>query len=175
VAERGRIQPYLQRLYGYAFSLSRDHHQSEDLVQECSLRALKARRTPADEPAYRAWLFRILRNLFLDQIRREKSAMAGAADGDFVPETEYWQGEERFITVLTVRLELAKLPSTQREIIALIDLVGFTYAETAELLEVPIGTVMSRISRARRMLLEAIGASNIHELPVRKKTGKGLK
>ena len=175
MAERGRIQPYLQRLYGYAFSLSRDHHQSEDLVQECALRALKARRTPADEPAYRAWLFRILRNLFLDQVRREKSAMAGAADGDFVPETEYWQGEERFITVLTVRLELAKLPSTQREIIALIDLVGFTYAETAELLEVPIGTVMSRISRARRMLLEAIGASNVHELPVRKKTGKGMK
>jgi RNA polymerase sigma-70 factor (ECF subfamily) len=169
VAERDKIQPYLQRLYGYAFSLARDHHQAEDLVQECALRALKARRIPADEPAYRAWLFRILRNLFLDQVRREKSALAGAADEKVAPETEYWQGEERFITVLTVRLELAKLPQAQREIIALIDLVGFSYAETAELLEVPIGTVMSRISRARRMLLEAIGSSNVHELPLRKR------
>jgi RNA polymerase sigma-70 factor (ECF subfamily) len=171
VAERSRIQPYLQRLYGYGFSLTRDRHQAEDLVQECALRALKARKIPADEPAYRAWLFRILKNLFLDQIRRERTATAATADENFAPETEYWQGEERFITVLTVRLELAKLPSSQREIIALIDLVGFSYAETAELLDVPVGTVMSRISRARRMLLEAIGTSNVHELPLRKKKG----
>jgi RNA polymerase sigma-70 factor (ECF subfamily) len=89
VAERERIHPYLQRLYGYVFSLARDHHQEEDLVQECASRALKARRPPADEPAYRAWLFRILGNLFLDQVRREKSALAGAAVEKFAPETEY--------------------------------------------------------------------------------------
>jgi RNA polymerase sigma-70 factor (ECF subfamily) len=57
------------------------------------------------------------------------------------------------------------LPQAQREIIALVDLVGFSYAETAELLGAPIGTVMSRISRARRTLLEAIGSSNVHEPP----------
>ena len=164
-----RIEPYLQRLYGYAFSLSRNHHQAEDLVQECALRALAAKNTPEDERAYRAWLFRILRNLFLDQVRHEKTAALTSEEQNFVPETEYWQGHERFITVLTVNLEMAKLPRTQREIIALIDFVGLTYAETSELLDVPVGTVMSRISRARRMLLDAIGASNVHELPVRKR------
>jgi RNA polymerase sigma-70 factor (ECF subfamily) len=71
--------------------------------------------------------------------------------------------------VLTVRLELEKLPREKREIIILIDFVGLSYAETAELLDVPVGTVMSRISRARRMLLDAIGTSNVHELPVRRK------
>lgn len=164
-----RIEPYLQRLYGYAVSLSRNHHQAEDLVQECALRALAAKNTPEDERAYRAWLFRILRNLFLDQVRHEKTAALASEEQNFVPETEYWQGHERFITVLTVNLEMAKLPRTQREIIALIDFVGLTYAETSELLDVPVGTVMSRISRARRMLLDAIGASNVHELPVRKR------
>lgn len=164
-----RIEPYLQRLYGYAVSLSRNHHQAEDLVQECALRALAAKNTPEDERAYRAWLFRILRNLFLDQVRHEKTAALASEEQNFVPETEYWQGHERFITVLTVNLEMAKLPRTQREIIALIDFVGLTYAETSELLDVPVGTVMSRISRARRMLLDAIGSSNVHELRVRKR------
>jgi RNA polymerase sigma-70 factor (ECF subfamily) len=135
------------------------------------VRALTARNVPGDEPAYRAWLFRILRNLFLDGVRREKTAASAKEEANFHPETEFWRGDERFITVLTVKLEMAKLPRHQREIIALIDIVGLSYAETAQLLDVPAGTVMSRISRARRMLLEAIGTSNVHELPVIKKKG----
>ena len=171
MTERARIAVYLPRLYGYAVSLARNHHQAEDLVQECALRALTAKNTPRDERAYRAWLFRILRNAFLDQVRHNKTAAAAEEDENFAPETEFWQGNERFITVLTVKLEMAKLPRRQREIIALIDLVGLSYAETAQFLDVPVGTVMSRISRARRMLLEAIGSSNVQELPVKKKKG----
>lgn len=173
VMQRGRIKPYLPRLFGYAVSLSRDQHQAEDLVQECAVRALGATNIPRDERAYRAWLFRILRNLFLDQARRKASTVPLTEATDVPPETEYWQGEERLINVLTVRLEMAKLAPAQREIIALIDLVGLTYAETAEFLEVPIGTVMSRISRARRALLDAIGSSNVHEFSVKaRKSGR---
>ena len=171
MTESARIEAYLPRLYGYALSLAGNHHQAEDLVQECAVRALTARNIPSDEPAYRAWLFRILRNAFVDQVRRKNTAAMAAKDEYFTPEMEYWQGDERFITVLTVKFEMAKLPRHQREIIALIDIVGLSYAETGHLLAVPVGTVMSRISRARRMLLEAIGASNVHELPVKKKKG----
>ena len=171
MTESARIEAYLPRLYGYALSLAGNHHQAEDLVQECAVRALTARNIPGDEPAYRAWLFRIPRNLFLDGIRREKTAVSVKEETNFHPEMEFWRGDERFITVLTVKLEMAKLPQNQREIIALIDIVGLSYAETACLLDVPVGTVMSRISRARRMLLEAIGTSNVHELPVKKKKG----
>ncbi len=171
MTEHTRIEVYLGRLYGYAFSLAGNHHQAEDLVQECAVRALTAKNTPRDEPAYRAWLFRILRNAFLDQARRKKTAASVTDDEKFAPETEFWQGDERFITILTVKLEMAKLPRRQREIIALIDIVGLSYAETAQFLDVPIGTVMSRISRARRILLDAIGFSNIHELPVKKQKG----
>ncbi len=173
MTERTRIEVYLRRLYGYAFSLAGDHHQAEDLVQECAVRALTAKNTPRDERAYRAWLFRILRNAFLDQVRHKKTAVSATADENFAPVREFWHGDERFITVLAVKLEMAKLPRRQREIIALIDLVGMSYAETAQLLGVPVGTVMSRISRARRMLLDAIGSSNVHELPVKKQKGMG--
>ena len=171
MTERARIEAYLPRLYGYALSLAGNHHQAEDLVQDCAIKALAANNVPVDEPAYRAWLFRILRNLFLDGVRREKTALSAKEEANFYPEMEFWRGDERFITVLTVKLEMAKLPPHQREIIALIDIVGLSYAETAHLVDVPVGTVMSRISRARRMLLEAIGTSNVHELPVKKKKG----
>lgn len=167
--KRERIQPYLQRLYGYAVSLTHDPHQAEDLVQECAVRAIAAGSTPRDEHAYRAWLFRILRNLYFDRVRHEKVVESAAAEEFFAGQTEFWQGEERLITVLTVRLELGKLPREKREIITLIDIVGLSYAEAADLLDIPVGTVMSRISRARRMLLDAIGTSNVHELPVNRK------
>ncbi len=173
MTEHIRIESYLPRLYGYAVSLAGDHHQAEDLVQECALRALTAKNTPDDDTAYRAWLFRILRNAFVDRVRREKTAALSAEDVNFAPDMEFWQGDERFITVLTVKLQMAKLPRRHREIVALIDIVGLSYAEAAELLDVPVGTVMSRISRARRILLEAIGSSNVRELPVRKKKGIG--
>jgi RNA polymerase sigma-70 factor (ECF subfamily) len=170
VRDSDRIQPYLHRLYGYAISLAHDPHQAEDLVQECALRALTATKIPDDEPAYRAWLFRVVRNLFLDQVRHDKAVVLVAEEEIFATGMEYWQGEERFITVLNVKLEMAKLPQAQREIIALIDFVGLSYAETAQVMDVPIGTIMSRISRARRALLEAISSSNVHELPIKTKT-----
>ena len=114
---RARIEAYLPRLYGYAFSLTHDRHQAEDLVQECALRALSARNTPSDEPAYRAWLFRILRNAHLDRLRRETTAADVAGDEIFTAGMEFWQGDERFISVLTVKFEMAKLMPAQREIL----------------------------------------------------------
>jgi len=80
VNARGRIEGYLPRLYGYALSLVRDPHQDEDLVQDCAVKALSARNTPADEAAFRAWLFQILRNTFFDRLRRAKTVTAYAED-----------------------------------------------------------------------------------------------
>ena len=171
MAKGARIEPYLRRLFGYAFSLSRDYHRAEDLVQECAVRALSAPSTPADEPAYKTWLFRILKNAFVDRLRREQTAADHMVDAGGASDTEFWQGDERFITMLTVKIEMEKLPPPQQEILGLIDITGLSYAEAAKFLDVPVGTVMSRISRARRALLEAVASSNIHELPVKKKKG----
>ena len=154
--QRRRIEPYLERLFGYAFSLTRSREDSADLVQDCALRALSARRTPRDEAAYRAWLFRILRNVWLDRVRRPRLEQPGLPAEQLVPDGDVWIGDESRINTLTVRLGLAKLPMAQREIIALVDIVGLSYAETAEVLGLPRGTVMSRLSRARRALFEIL-------------------
>lgn len=168
--ERQRIVPYLTGLYGYGVSLTGDTERARDLVQSCALRALTAESVPHDEPAYRMWLFRILRNTFFDQLRRERRDVhycedlgrrsESAATRNNVPLPDVYSVEKRMITVLAVREGLDKLGLAHREILMLVDAAGFAYHEAAELLQIPIGTVMSRLSRARKMLLLALEESN---------------
>lgn len=173
---RARLETYLNRLYGYALSLAGDRDQARDLVQDCALRATAARRSPIDEPAYRAWLFRILRNAYLDQERRAGRTQSLSDDEDQSPgDTQVWRFDESLISALTVRIGLARISVAHREIITLVDLVGFTYAETAELIGVAPGTVMSRLSRARQALLQAITKSNVQPLPVGTGTAQARK
>lgn len=164
----GRIEPYLARLYRFAFSLAGTDDEARDLVQSCALKALSARQAPVDEPAFRAWLFRILRNEFIDRYRRARRT-AEHFD-DMPPEEdagEYWGGDERLINVVGVRAGFARLPQPHREILALIDCAGLSYEEAALALAVPVGTVMSRLSRARRRLLAEIEGTNVVALKSR--------
>jgi RNA polymerase sigma-70 factor (ECF subfamily) len=133
---------------------------ARELVQEAATRALAARRVPSDPPAYRAWMFRIVRNAALDHLRRTQVRMTSSPP----EEVDLWRFDDARIAKITVEQGLASLEASQREIIALIDIAGFTYTETAELLCVPVGTVMSRISRARVALLGAIEASAVRPL-----------
>lgn len=164
-----RIEPYLPRLYRYAFSLAREEDAAKELVQQCAVKALAAKAVPEDEPAYRSWLFVIIRNSFIDRVRRDKTS--GAIfdfDADDSLPMEYWTGDERLINVINVKQAMARLKTGEREIIALIDLSGLSYAETAAVLDVPRGTVMSRISRARARLLGLMADSNVAPLPKRR-------
>ncbi len=164
---RSHLEGYLGRLFGYALSLANDREQARDLVQECALKALSATRVPRDEAAYRAWLFRILRNAFLDRRRRAgRSGSTVEIDEAEIAKGEIWRGDDRLISTLTVRLCMAKLSSVHREVIAAVDIAGFSYAETADFLDVPVGTVMSRLSRARQALLHVIGEGKVRPLPV---------
>lgn len=164
---RNRLEGYLGRLFGYGLSLTNDREQASDLVQECALKALSAVRVPTDEAAYRAWLFRILRNAFRDRQRRKgRQGLSVELTDDAAPNGEIWHSDDRLISAITVRLSLAKLSDPHREILAVIDMVGFSYAEAAEFLDVPVGTVMSRVSRARRALLLCMGESKVRPFPV---------
>ncbi len=133
------------------------------------MRALQAVRVPRDEAAYRAWLFKTLRNLYIDGCRRKRPTPAGTG-ADLDPPAEswrVWRGTESLVNGLTVRLALAQLAWEKREVMVLVDVAGFTYAETADILGVPAGTVMSRLSRARAALVEALEESNVRSLPRR--------
>jgi len=160
------IEPYLNRLYGFAYTLTQDRDDSYDLVQECALRALSAGRRPEDEPARRAWLFRILRNAFIDKCRRGgvEVGLDGSIDDRADDVDAGWCGDRRLIDVVTVRIAVAKLPTAQREVIALIDFVGLSYREAADVLGVAEGTIMSRLARARKALLDVMERENVTPL-----------
>jgi RNA polymerase sigma-70 factor (ECF subfamily) len=168
---RHRIEDYVARLYGYAVSLSGDGQDAHDLVQETALKALNASRIPEDEAAFRAWLFIILRNAWLDTVRRRgrRPEVAGS-------EVEYesvggdaWSHDDSLISTLTVKSSLARLSPDHRDVLGLVDVSGFTYAEAAAILGVPAGTVMSRVARARNALLNQLQSGNVVSFPVQKR------
>lgn len=153
----------LPRLVAFARSLIGDADQARDLVQEAAARALAAHNVPVDAAAYRAWAFRIVRNAALDEIRarapRQFSLPDAAAD--------LWSFDDACIAKITVEQGMAAIAPVHREIIALVDIAGFSYTEAAEILGVPAGTVMSRIARARSALLKVIESSSVRPLKSR--------
>ncbi len=151
--------PLLPRLVAFARTILGDPDIARDLVQEAVTRALGAQRVPDDPPAYRAWMFRIVRNAALDELRRNRRVVV---TDEIFP--DLWRFDDACIAKITVEQGLTSLAAPYREIIALIDIAGFSYSEAANCLDVPVGTVMSRIARARQLLLGAIEASTVRPL-----------
>ena len=151
----------LPRLVAFARTIVGNPETARDLVQEAVARALAARRVPSDQAAYRAWMFQIVRNAAIDELRRKRLA---AAVEQAAIAVDLWRFDDAHIAKLTVERGLAGLAPAHREIIALIDIAGFSYAEAADLLGVPDGTIMSRVARAREALLAAIDASTLRVL-----------
>jgi RNA polymerase sigma-70 factor (ECF subfamily) len=166
-AGRRRIEDYIPRLYGYAYSLSGDSHDSHDLVQDTAVKALKASRVPEDEPAFRSWLFVILRNAWQDKIRkRSRTPEIGGEDAGYEEiGSPVWEHDDSLISTLTVKRCMTRLTPAHREILGLVDVSGFSYIEASEILGVPVGTVMSRITRARNAMMAHLENNNVHQFP----------
>nr|WP_205648655.1 RNA polymerase sigma factor [Acuticoccus kandeliae] len=143
----------LPTLRRFALSLSRQPDIADDLVQSACERALVNAASFTPGTRFDAWMFRIVRNLWIDRIRRTKTqAAAPIEEGEAVMGTD---GE----AVAISRLELSDtgrailmLPEEQREVLTLVCVEGLSYAEAAAVIEAPIGTVMSRLARARTRL-----------------------
>lgn len=156
-----------RRLFGYAFALSRDSTDAEDLYQDAIVRAMCARSVPQDSVAFRVWMFRLIRNLWIDRLRRESrlgALMDPATEAEAQPAPG---GEDSLLDVLLVRQAFHRLSKNHRDVLALVDVVGFSYDETAQLLALPRGTVMSRISRARSALAAQLQAGPAVPFPRR--------
>ena len=162
--ERLDFGEYLDGLYGYAIVLSRNSAEAEDLVQETCLRALRAIGGLRADGSVKSWLFTILRNIWLNQLRQRRTAPAlveldadenGAnepADSAQDPLIGYVNRVER----QQVRAAIQQLPLDFREIILLREYEELSYQEIAALLDCPLGTVMSRLARARSKLRDLL-------------------
>ena len=157
---------YLEPLYATAMRLTRNRADAEDLVQDTVVRALRFRDRFEPGTNLRAWLYTILHNTWRNR-RRDASRDTVDIDSEQAEQLaasgsggEQIETPERILMRSTLDADLQaaldSLPEAFREAVWLRDVEEFTYAEIAEMLTVPIGTVMSRISRGRRMLYERL-------------------
>lgn len=157
-------------LYGAALRMARNPADAEDLVQEAYLRAFRSWHQFQPGTNLKAWLFRILTNLFISNYRqRQREPLTVSADGDesfdlYATLAGVESGAERSAESMVldnlvddeIKQALADLPEEYRMAVLLVDVEGFSYKEIAEILGVPIGTVMSRIHRGRKALQKSL-------------------
>jgi len=169
------VTAMLDDLYGTAVRLTRNSADAEDLVGEAVAKAFASLHTLKDRQAFRGWLFRILSNSFITECRKRKirSETPLTTEADDGNDGEFWlfdklhqpfllwwgNPEQQFLNNL-LRDDLIKavdeLPENFRIVLVLAEVEGFNYQEIADMLELPIGTVRSRLSRARSMLQKTL-------------------
>ena len=150
------VLPHLDAAYNLARWLTSNDHDAQDVVQEASLRAFKFFGSFRGENA-RAWLLTIVRNTFYNWLQKNRlPEIAGELDEEAMAVEDVSGNAEtinlRLADADTVQSAIAELPVEFREVVVLREMEGFSYKEIADLSNVPIGTVMSRLARARKLL-----------------------
>lgn len=159
--------PYLDQMYSAALRYTRNPADAEDLVQETFIKAYDRFHQFRPGTNLKAWLYRILTNSYINRYRRQQrrpEEVSADADPDFslydrIAESTTLSTEQQVLEQLTdteVRQALSDLPEPFRIAVYLADVEGFSYAEIAEIMDTPIGTVMSRLHRGRSRLQRAL-------------------
>jgi len=163
--------PFAPQLYSAALRMTRNPADAEDVVQETFLKAYRAYATFEAGTNLKAWLYRILTNTYINRYRKKKrrpteveldevedlylyKKIGGAARGDVAPSAEE-EVLETFVDA-DVKAAVEALPDNFRMPVLLADVEGFSYKEIADIMDVPIGTVMSRLHRGRKALQQAL-------------------
>jgi RNA polymerase sigma-70 factor (ECF subfamily) len=157
--------PLFDSLYNFARWIARDSDDAEDLVQETYLKALRSFASFQPGTNFRAWIFQILRNTFLSSRTKFERRMTEALDSD-EGEPELAVDTETPETILINRSDsqllqraIDDLPVYYRETLLLCEVEEMSYQEIAQILSIPIGTVMSRLARARKAVRESLGST----------------
>lgn len=163
MASRSEIERQLRdhwpRLRRFAYALSRNAADADDLVQDVAMRAMASGEQWQSGTRFDSWMFRIARNLWIDTVRargRREKYLVPAEEGEAIGHDPR-PGIEAAIDLGVAMAALQRLPEEQREVVALILIDGLGYRETAELLDLPIGTISSRLARGRTALMTILG------------------
>ncbi|HEV2302325.1 MAG TPA: sigma-70 family RNA polymerase sigma factor [Stellaceae bacterium] len=151
------IAAEIPRLRRYARALTRDIVMADDLVQDCLARALGKLHLWQEGTDLRAWLFTILHNQYVNHVRRSvrEGSPVGLTDSEPLLTRAPHQGQR--LELRDLERAIAKLPQEQRAVILLVGLEGMRYEEVAAVLDVPVGTIRSRLSRGRESLRRLMG------------------
>jgi len=152
-----KIEAEIPRLRRYARALTRDAATADDLVQDCLVRGLAKQHLWKEGTDLRAWLFTILHNQYVNQVRRAVREGAAVAINETEPSLTRGPDQGRRLELRDLDRGLARLPEEQRTVILLVGLEGMRYEAVAEIIGVPVGTVRSRLSRGREALRRLMG------------------
>ena len=159
------IEPIIPALRRYARALVRDRSTADDLVQDCLERAVGHwhQRRPDGNP--RTWMFAILHNLAVSRFRGQKRHPVHIEiDETAEPDVARTANQEQTVEVRDMLRCVDQLPDEQRSVVLLIAVEDLSYAQTADVLGIPLGTVMSRLSRARNRLVELMDGADTNQL-----------
>src|SRR5580765_5923183 len=154
------VLPHLDAAFNYARWLTRNDAEAEDVVQDACVRAIRFAASLRGDDA-RSWLFAIVRNSWYSRASGSQRGIATLDAAGDEPADEALDREEQLLqqqTVSSVRAAVESLPADFREVIVLRELEGLSYKEIAAVVDVPLGTVMSRLARARERLLAVLEA-----------------
>ena len=150
-----RIEQSRSKLYRMALAWCHDPMLADDLVQEALMLALQKIHQLNNDAAFNGWIYTILNNVWLGYLR--KSRPTEDIDNIIVADSASPEHEMLLVQIdFVVRSAMAGLPNAQRQVVSLVDLDGLSYSEVANILQLPIGTVMSRLNRARKALSGSI-------------------
>lgn len=153
----GLMEACIPALRRYAAALVRDRQEVDDLVHDVLVRALDQIHTRRSDVDMRSWLFTIMHNLFVDRVRRKKVRGRMKALDDLGEATPGVQADqEQHVHTKDVIAAVGLLPEEQRSVLLLVSVEDLSYAQVAQVLKIPIGTVMSRLARARERLRQIL-------------------
>jgi RNA polymerase sigma-70 factor, ECF subfamily len=165
------LENEIPRLRRYARALTRDASRADDLVQSCLLRAVAKQHLWQPGTDLRAWLFTILHNQNVNDVRRLVREGVAVPVEDVAPVLTATANVEASLELRDFDRAIARLPEEQRQVILLVGLEGMRYEEVATILRIPIGTVRSRLSRGREMLRELMEIKDTSADVAHRRTG----
>lgn len=154
------LEVEIPRLRRYARALTRDVTRADDLVQSCLTRAVAKQHLWQPGTDLRAWLFTILHNQHVNEVRRSVREGINVAVEDMAPVLTVQSNAYASLQLRDLEAAIASLPQEQRQVILLVGLEGMRYEEVALILDVPVGTVRSRLSRGRDQLRRLMEMDN---------------
>jgi RNA polymerase sigma-70 factor, ECF subfamily len=166
---RDHLIAAIPKLRAFALSLASHADYADDLVQETLMKAWNHQDSFQAGTNIKAWLFTILRNEYFSQLRKRRREVEDA-DGDYAGNVMTPGGQESQLDMADLRIALAHLPDDQREAVVLVGASGFSYQEVAEICQVPVGTIKSRVNRARNKLAVLLNDERIPHIETSEST-----